>query len=153
MVRLLLDHEVFLIPAFAWLVAQLIKVFLSWVHDNRVNWSLILAMGGMPSAHTTLVCALATTIGIVEGMGATTFAIALCLAAIVIYDAAGVRQTVSTQSVIINRILDELLKGNPTFEHRLRELIGHTKIEVLSGAILGIGVSFFSTWALRSLTQ
>jgi len=150
--RLIIDNEVIIIPACAWLIAQLLKVFLSWVYDKKADWSLIVAMGGMPSAHTTLVCALVTMVGFVEGVETTTFAIALFLAAIVIYDAAGVRQTVSSQSVVINRILDELLKGNPTFEHRLRELIGHTKIEVLAGVILGVSVSLVAMWILRSLS-
>jgi uncharacterized protein len=138
MLNLIVKHQVFLIPALAWLIAQLTKVFLSWHYNRKANWSLVFAMGGMPSAHTTLVCALTTTVGVVEGTDTTAFAIALCLAAIVIYDAAGVRQTVSAQSIIINRILDEYFKGNPKFEHRLRELIGHTRIEVLFGLVLGI---------------
>jgi acid phosphatase family membrane protein YuiD len=144
-VWLIVNNQVVIIPALAWFIAQLIKVIISKVHDKRTDWSLIFAMGGMPSAHATLVCALATTVGVVDGTSSTYFAITLCLAAIVIYDAAGVRQTVSRHSVIINRILDELLKGNPTFEHRLRELIGHTKIEVLAGAILGISVALVTT--------
>ncbi len=142
---LIVNNQVVIIPALAWFIAQLIKVIISKVHDKRTDWSLIFAMGGMPSAHATLVSALVTTVGVVEGTNSTYFAITLCLAAIVIYDAAGVRQTVSRHSVIINRILDELLKGNPTFEHRLRELIGHTKIEVLAGAILGICVALVAT--------
>jgi acid phosphatase family membrane protein YuiD len=62
------------------------------------------------------------------------------------YDAAGVRQTVSTQSTMLNRIVDELFKGNPEFQQRIRELIGHTKFEVAAGAILGIVFAFLLAW-------
>ena len=102
-------------------------------------------MGGMPSSHTALVCALATTVGIVNGMNSAVFAVATLFAAIVMYDAAGVRQTVSNQSTILNRMLDELFKGKPAFEQRLRELIGHTKFEVIAGAALGILLGWLLT--------
>jgi len=62
------------------------------------------------------------------------------------YDAAGVRQTVSTQSTMLNRILEELFKNNPEFQQRLRELIGHTKFEVAAGAMLGIVLAFLLAW-------
>ena len=100
----------------------------------------------MPSAHATLVCALATTIALVDGIGTSLFAIAALFALLVMYDAAGVRQTVSTQSTMLNRILEELFKGNPAFQQRLRELIGHTKFEVAAGASLGIVFAFLLTW-------
>ena len=102
-------------------------------------------MGGMPSSHTTLVCALATAVAIVCGVDSTIFAIAVFFAIIVMYDAAGVRHTVSTQSTMLNRILDELFKGKPAFEQRLRELIGHTKFEVIAGDALGILVAWLWT--------
>jgi len=103
-------------------------------------------MGGMPSSHATLVCALAMTIAIVYGVGSPLFAIAAIFALVVMYDAAGVRQTVSTQSTMLNRILEELFKGNPDFQQRLRELIGHTKFEVAAGALLGIVFAFLVVW-------
>ena len=105
----------------------------------------MVTMGGMPSAHTALVCSLATTVAIVSGVGSTVFAVATFFAAIVMYDAAGVRQTVSHQSTILNRMLDELFKGRPAFEQRLRELIGHTKFEVIAGAALGILLAWLMT--------
>jgi len=112
--------------------------------------SYLTTMGGMPSSHATLVCALATTLAIVEGLGSPLFAIAVFFAMIVMYDATGVRQTVSNQSVMLNRLLDELFKGkakvNPHFEQRLRELIGHTNFQVLAGALLGIVFALIFSW-------
>ena len=102
-------------------------------------------MGGMPSAHTALVCALATTVGITEGVNSIVFAVAVLFAAIVMHDAAGVRQTVGNQSNMLNRILDELFKGSPAFEQRLREFIGHTRLEIIAGAALGILLAWWWT--------
>ncbi len=134
----ILSNKVLLIPAAAWLVAQVLKMFISLIKDKHLNWSYLFDMGRMPSAHATVVCALATTVAKLHGIGSPLFAIAVFFALIVMYDAAGVRQTVSTQSAILNRMLDELFKGKTAFEQRLREFIGHSKLEVVAGASLGI---------------
>ncbi len=144
----IITNEVLWVPFFAWVLAQVLKLIIASVSFREPKWSYLVTMGGMPSSHSTLVCALATTVGIVEGVGSVMFAISVFFAMIVMYDATGVRQTVSKQSVILNRILDELLKGKPAFEQRLRELIGHSVIEVTAGAILGIA---FSVVVLLSL--
>lgn len=102
-------------------------------------------MGGMPSAHATLVCALSTTVGLMHGIDSTIFAFTVILAAIVMYDAAGLRQEISAQAAIINSMIAELFTGKPAFEQHLRELIGHTKVEVLAGAALGISVAWLWT--------
>ena len=144
--ELILSNKALLVPAVAWCVAQVLKVIVASVRDKRLNLSYLATMGGMPSSHATLVCALATTVAIVYGVSSAVFAIAAFLAMIVMYDAAGVRQTVSTQSTILNRILEELFKGNPDFQQRLRELIGHTKFEVVAGAGLGVLLAFLLAW-------
>lgn len=113
---------------------------------RHLKLSSFTTMGGMPSSHTALVCALATTVALVHGIGSTLFAIAAFFALIVMYDAAGVRQTVSNQSTILNRMLEELFKGQPAFQQRLRELIGHTKFEIAAGAGLGISIGLLLAW-------
>ncbi len=133
-------------PVIAWCAAQVLKVIISSVKARRLKLSSFTTMGGMPSSHTALVCALATTVALVHGVGSTVFAIAAFFALIVMYDAAGVRQTVSTQSTILNRILEELFKGQPAFQQRLRELIGHTKCEIAAGAGLGISIALLLAW-------
>jgi acid phosphatase family membrane protein YuiD len=142
----ILSNKALWVPAAAWCVAQVLKVIVGSVKDKRLNLSYLTTMGGMPSAHATLVCALATTIAIVYGLVSPLFAISALFALVVMYDAAGVRQTVSTQSTMLNRILEELFKGNPAFQQRLRELIGHTKFEVAAGAMLGIIFAFLVVW-------
>ncbi|MFH0914220.1 MAG: divergent PAP2 family protein [Chloroflexota bacterium] len=136
-----MTNKVLIVPAAAWLVAQMLKVLISLVKDKELNLTYLVDMGRMPSAHATLVCSLATIVAKVHGLGSPVFAIALFFALVVMYDAAGVRQTVSQQSAILNRMLDELLKGHTEFEQRLREFIGHTKLEVVAGALLGVSVA------------
>ena len=142
---LVLSNKALWIPAAAWCVAQVLKVIISVIKNRRFNFSDLVAMGGMPSSHATLVCALATTVALIYGVNSVLFAITAFLALVVMYDAAGVRQTVGDQSIILNRMLDELFKGKPAFEERLRELIGHTKLEVIAGAGLGILFAFLLT--------
>ncbi len=137
----LLTNKVLMVPVGAWLLAQVLKITITSVQAKQMKWSCFFTMGGMPSSHSTLVSAVATTVAIVQGVGSPLFAVAAIFAVIIIHDAAGVRQTVSEQSVMLNRILDELLKGRPAFEQRLRELIGHSVLQVAAGTILGIAFS------------
>ena len=142
----ILSNKALWVPAAAWCVAQVMKVIIESIKDRHLNFSYLITMGGMPSSHAALVCALATTIAIVYGVSSAVFAISAFFALVVMYDAAGVRQTVSTQSTMLNRIVGELFKGNPEFQQRVRELIGHTKFEVAAGAILGIVFAFLLAW-------
>ncbi len=98
----------------------------------------------MPSAHTALVCALATAVAMMLGLNSVAFAIAAILAMVVMYDAAGVRQAVGRQSRILNRIMKELREKRPRdeVERDLREFIGHTQFQVIAGAILGILIAW-----------
>jgi uncharacterized protein len=141
-----LSNKALWVPAAAWCIAQILKVIIESIKARRLSFSYLITMGGMPSSHAALVCALATTIAVVYGVGSALFAISAFFAIVVMYDAAGVRQTVSTQSTMLNRIVDELFKGNPEFQQRMRELIGHTKFEVAAGAILGIVFAFLLSW-------
>lgn len=141
-----LTNKALWVPAGAWCLAQILKVVVQSIKARRLSFAYLTTMGGMPSSHAALVCALATTTGIVYGVGSAVFAISAFFAIVVMYDAAGVRQTVSTQSTMLNRILEELFKNNPEFQQRLRELIGHTKFEVAAGAILGIVFAFLLAW-------
>jgi acid phosphatase family membrane protein YuiD len=95
----------------------------------------------MPSSHSALVTALATGIGMTTGLQSPIFALAVIFAAIVMYDAAGVRQAVSVQARILNRMLDEIFVEQRFNEKRLRELIGHTPVEVFVGSALGLAVA------------
>jgi len=139
------DNKALTIPFTAWCLAQILKVMISSLKQRRLDLSLLLSSGGMPSSHAALVCALATVVGITDGVHSTTFALSVFFAGIVMYDAAGVRWAVSRQARILNRIVDEVYKGGPHIEQHLIELIGHTRIEVLAGAVFGITFAFILT--------
>jgi acid phosphatase family membrane protein YuiD len=139
------SYKFLIVPAAVWFIAQFLKLIITLIWDKRFDLSQLTSMGGMPSSHSATVCALATTVGKLEGFTSPLFAISFFFALIVMYDAAGVRRTVGDQSVIINRIIDELFKDNPEFEKKLREFIGHTRLEIIIGAMLGIGLAWW--WA------
>jgi hypothetical protein len=122
----------------AWSTAQTLKTIRAVFLTRQVNLSYIVASGGMPSSHSALVTALATSVARVEGMDSTEFAIAAILAGIVMYDATGVRLAVSKQARILNMMLDDFFNERGINEQKLHELIGHTPIQVIAGAALGI---------------
>ncbi|MBV9579825.1 MAG: divergent PAP2 family protein [Chloroflexi bacterium] len=121
----------------AWLVAQFSKPVLHYAHTRRVNLRYLVTAGGMPSSHSAVVVALATRVGIDTGLSSILFAISAIFAAVVMYDAAGVRRAVSVQARILNRMLTEMIEAQHFNEEQLRELIGHTPFEVFVGALLG----------------
>ena len=123
----------------AWAVAQAIKVLLTLAISRRFDSSRIFGSGGMPSSHSSTVCALVTVIGLREGMASSIFALAFCFAGVVMYDAAGVRRSAGRNAAVINRLIEDLGKDGFVFtEERLKELVGHTPIQVLAGALLGV---------------
>ena len=141
----LLDNRILLASFLAWAVAQVSKIFIDLIQQRRLILSRLVSSGGMPSSHSALVTGLATATGRVSGVGSATFAIAVVVASIVMYDAAGVRRAVSIQARILNQMIDELFEGKPLAEKRLRELIGHTPIQVFVGALLGICIGILVT--------
>jgi hypothetical protein len=126
------------------MLAQLVKLLVALAQGKGLDLSFFISSGGMPSAHSAMVCALATAVGMKDGFGSAYFAITVILALVVTYDAAGVRQSVGQQSVVLNRIILELKRTEPMIkiEADLRELMGHTPFEVYIGAALGIGMAW-----------
>lgn len=131
-----------------WATAQILKVIIELLWHHKLNLRLLTSAGGMPSSHSATVCALATAVAIQEGTGSSIFAVAFVLAVIVMYDAAGVRRAASIQARILNQIIDELFQGHPISETHLRELLGHTPVEVMAGAALGIAGAWW--WLVRT---
>ncbi len=141
----MVGNKALIVPFGAWCVAQALKVIIALIKDKKLDFAYMIRMGGMPSSHAALTCALATTVGILDGFRSSAFAVAAYFAVVVMYDAAGVRQAVSRQASLLNRILDEVFKSNPKYEQRVRELIGHTRIQVFAGALLGIFLAWWWT--------
>jgi len=133
----LVANDVLAACVLAWAVAQLSKPLIHYVNTRRFNVRYFVSPGGMPSSHSAVVVALATRIGIDTGLSSIDFALAAIFAAVVMYDAAGVRRAVSLQARVLNRMLTEMLEAQRFNERRLRELIGHTPFEVFVGALLG----------------
>ncbi|KAL8208232.1 hypothetical protein R6Q57_007644 [Mikania cordata] len=122
----------------AFAIAQSIKVFTTWYKEKRWDLKQILGSGGMPSSHSATVTALAVAVGFQDGVGGTTFATALILACVVMYDATGVRLQAGRQAELLNQIVYELPAEHPLAESRpLRELLGHTPPQVAAGGLLG----------------
>jgi acid phosphatase family membrane protein YuiD len=141
----ILNNHVLLVALFACVLAQLIKVAVGLIQHGKLDFRSLVGTGGMPSAHSALVTALATGIGQTSGWESGIFAIALIFAIIVMYDASGVRQAAGKQARILNQIMDELSQGETKFtEDRLKELLGHTPVQVIAGAALGTVVSWIA---------
>jgi hypothetical protein len=137
-------NMVLIISVSAWAAAQVIKVLLVLIKDKHLNFRYFVSSGGMPSAHSATVCALATAVARLEGFSSVAFGITAILAIIVMYDSAGVRQAVSRQSTVLNRIVKELQvrrRHGDFMERELRVLIGHTPFQVFAGAALGIFIA------------
>lgn len=134
----LLHNQALWAAVLGWLFAQLLKTIVAFVRDRKLDLSHMVAPGGMPSAHSALVTGLATAVGRLYGVQSTIFALAAVFAGIVMYDAAGVRLAVSRQARILNRMIDDFFHARGFDEHRLRELVGHTPVQVLAGALIGI---------------
>jgi acid phosphatase family membrane protein YuiD len=143
--KTILDNRILVAAFIAWAIAQLSKTIYELIRYRKLILSRIVSAGGMPSSHSALVMSLATATGRVTGIESAAFAISLVLAAIVMYDAAGVRRAVSIQARILNQMIDEAFEGKPFAEKRLRELIGHTPTQVIVGGLLGIGVALVIT--------
>lgn len=122
----------------AWLIAQSIKMVSHFRRTRLLDFSVLVSTGGMPSAHSAAVSALATSVGLVEGFSTAQFAVAMAFAVIVMFDAQSVRQAAGRQARILNQIVEELFKEHHLSQQKLAELLGHTRLEVFAGMFTGI---------------
>ena len=144
----ILKNDILIVSLIAWLLAQLIKIIINAIVNKTFSIERLFGDGGMPSGHSATVTACAIMIGIHEGFASPLFALALVLAIIVMHDAIGVRQEAGkhAQSImnitnVINQYLDYVNEeDNKLRNEKLKTLIGHTKLQVLFGALTGIGV-------------
>jgi acid phosphatase family membrane protein YuiD len=140
------------IAARPWIVAllagtlvQIMKFIADFARHKRPNFRVLTSTGGMPSSHTAGVCALATSIGLLEGFRSSLFSVTLYFSLIVMYDATGLRRSAGLHATVLNRIVDEhFIHHRKAGEAKLIELLGHTPLEVFVGAVLG--VLFAMSW-------
>lgn len=128
--------------AIGWASAQLIKILLVLIQQHRLDFTRIMGSGGMPSSHSSFTVSLAVSIGFIEGFDSTLFAVCAAFAFVVMYDATGVRRSAGQQAKILNQLMDRF--GKSEFHgtgKRLKELLGHTPIQVFAGAALGAAIA------------
>ena len=147
----IISNQVLVSAALAWLVAQVLKTIIDFKVYKTFNPERLVGSGGMPSSHSSTVCALTTSAFMKYGAGSFEFAICFVLAMIVMYDAMGVRLETGKQAVVLNALLRENpfeWKGD-ILDEKLKEFVGHTPLQVFAGAILGIvmalviGINFY----------
>ena len=122
----------------AWFTAQVFKVVIGFFREKKFNFKWFIRSGGMPSSHVALSACLTTSMGLYYGFDSGLFAMALGFAVITMFDAQGVRRHSGRQATILNRILEDIYERRGVQEARLKELVGHTSIEVYAGGLLGI---------------
>lgn len=142
-----LENRVLVAALLAWSLAQLIKPPIEYARSRSWDWSLLLRAGGMPSSHSALITASAHAIGLTAGYDSAVFALAAALALIVIYDATGIRRQAGRQAVVINQLVRDLLDGHPLRQVRLREVLGHSPAEAVTGVLLGLLIAQLVIWA------
>lgn len=137
-----LGKNVVLMTAIAsWAMAQFLKSITSYWKYREFRAERLVGAGGMPSSHTALVVSLAAAVWFHDGLESSQFAVASVLASIVMYDAAGVRRAAGKQAKVINKLVREMRVEHTVKETRLKELLGHTPLEVLAGAVLGLAMA------------
>ena len=143
-------NRILMTAVLGWAVAQVIKTIIDCLINKRVNFERLVGSGGMPSCHSSTVCALCVAAGTECGLGSPVFALAMILAIIVMYDARGVRRETGTQAEVLNQIMDFFrLPENGEFrlefnQEQLKGLVGHTPFQVICGAVVGIIVGLVS---------
>lgn len=137
----LFNNAVFMSAALGWLIAQILKTLIHMFFAKKFVAERLIGSGGMPSSHSATVCALATSACMQYGVESFEFAISLILALIVMYDAMGVRRETGIQAKLINEMMvafAEMGKKELSTDEKLKEFVGHTPLQVLAGAVLGI---------------
>ena len=134
-------ESVILTALIGWFIAQSLKVIFVCIRHKKIDFRRFIGSGGMPSSHSSTVTALCIAVGLTEGFSSAVFAVSFILALVVMYDAAGVRRAAGQQAKILNKIIEDWGKSSyRDTEKKLKELLGHTPVEVFAGALLGIAI-------------
>lgn len=139
---LLQSNPILYRASLAWLIAQSSKVIIAWAKAGKFSWERVTGAGGMPSTHSSLVSALAAGVIRFTGFTSPYTAITVVFALIVMYDATGVRQAAGKQAEALNRLIHHFMLHGHISEEPLKELLGHTRVEVVVGAALGIFIAY-----------
>lgn len=137
-------NQVLVSAVIGWLVAQALKTLIDVILNKSFNPERIFGSGGMPSSHSSTVCALTTASAFKYGFGSFEFAVSFVLAMIVMYDAMGVRRETGKQAELLNTVFFENILNfdGVLLQEKLKEYVGHTPLQVVAGAALGIGLAY-----------
>ncbi len=136
------DNSILWTAVLAWFVAQVLKVIFVFIWNRKLDFKRLIGSGGMPSSHSSFVISLASAVGLTEGFSSTMFALSFAFAMVVMYDAAGVRRAAGQHARLLNEMVAEWGKGDFVLaEKKMKELLGHTPIEVCAGALLGLMIA------------
>lgn len=130
-------NNILITSSYAWIIAQVLKVIFVFISKGKFDFKRLIGAGGMPSSHSSFVVALSVSVGKTLGFDAPEFAICSVFSLIVMYDAAGVRRAAGKQARVLNAIMEDMQNTGKVPEEKLKELIGHTPVEVIAGAIVG----------------
>lgn len=143
-IQKIVTNKYLYVPLLLWFCIQVFKVICDLVKTKKFNFKRILGAGGMPSSHTAVVTSLAMLVGRSEGFDSAMFAVALVFAMVVMYDAAGVRRAAGKQAHLLNKIIETPGLTGVEVQERLVEVLGHTPLQVIVGAIIGITVGLLA---------
>ena len=139
-----LQNKYIYIPFLLWFSIQLFKVIYDLVTTKKFNFKRIMGAGGMPSSHSAVVSGLATLIGKYEGVGTPLFALSFIFAFVTMYDAAGVRRAAGKQAKLLNKLIETPGLSTGEVQEKLVEVLGHTPLQVIVGALIGLGVGLIA---------
>ena len=131
-------NHIFIITLIVWILAQATKVVIGVFTEKRFNFRWFIGTGGMPSSHTAGIAALATCVGLDQGFDTIAFAIAASFAMVTMFDAQGVRRATGQQATVLNKMMEDIYWKGQIEEKRLKELVGHTPVQVVAGFVFGI---------------
>ena len=144
-------YEVIAAGLLAAFTAQILKFIIFTLKTKKINFKIFSTTGGMPSSHSAGVMSLSTATGIITGFDSVIFAVAFGFALITMYDAAGLRRAAGKTAACLNRMMDDFYKHDvQAIGGKLKELLGHTPLEVIAGAFFGIGVAYWMHFILLS---
>ena len=147
-------YEVLFVALSIIVIAQIMKFFSHWIVKRTADFRMFTTTGGMPSSHAAGVMGLSTTVGLIRGFSSIEFAIALGYALIVMYDAAGVRRAAGKQAACLNKIIMDVYKQElKEAGGKLKELLGHTPLQVFVGAIFGVCYAYYIHYLLIYLVS
>ena len=147
-----INNATLVVAVASWLAAQFIKLFTFMAREKRFDFGFLFRLGGMPSSHTASAAACAMSVGLRTGFGSAVFAVATGMLALIMIDAQSVRRAAGVQARLLNQMAEEFYKNHKVSPEKLVEFLGHTRMEVLAGAALGIAIAvavhrFFPAWA------